>query len=711
MGSAQTQVIQKDIDTPPGNFDEKPLRNNIFGDFASSLESPLSKLLDCSEEAQEKYLELEAVSENDDEHVINTQHYHDHRDVYDPITKGQYGLYEKPELLAAYFHDLNLDYINNEEQTREHLQLIHTDPAWSTKQCNMHIMREELKILDRYNDYFVNYNDVINSCVNYHISIDKNDNCTTENKILGTASPTNMNIANDLRTNNDSEHDKVDEQTVCKNPLEIPEQQKSSAAAEVIYSQAVTTKTAKKRYVSAIEIPMGNCKHDKNESPIGTCIKTKSLKKAGTQGSNLNGSDEIHMYTHNFTIDESDSRYDNVMTIQPVYKRIHFNMHNHDNIEIESTQVTKSDCKHYAHDTTPTSPSRIHFEADTFEYSDYDADQQLPHTRTANKIEATCLGYSQASKLENDRIHKRGYHIIPAKHGKLTGMFEHIPIPIMIDDGATIGIMPTSFYYLHTEIQKLPTVKPHHTRIHTSNGSIEAHFLIDLPLNIQGVLIQLRLLVCDSQVPAAVLLSRSAMVQLQITHNYNTSELYIPYQSIDVKLNNKVLIPPNTKARCHGQLDYFEKDGQPCHISGRAIFWAHIPGRYKPYVPLLVDIYQHIIVFTVYNRGKNTKTLHAGDRVGCIDIRSKDGSITRNLGHYTLQNLSEYAIFTHDIRFSNLSGSYNHAGMASALEKVDFANESPADQKQNRLIISDKPTKQSLNEIKRLESLKTNNHG
>ena len=115
-------------------------------------------------------------------------------------------------------------------------------------------------------------------------------------------------------------------------------------------------------------------------------------------------------------------------------------------------------------------------------------------------------------------------------------------------------------------------------------------------------------------------------------------------------------------------------------------------------------------MFTVYNRGRNTKTLHVGDRVGCIDVRSKDGSITRNLGHYTLQNLTEYAIFTHDIRFSELPGSYDHAAMASALEKIDFANESPTDQKQNRLIISDKPTKQSLNEIRRLDSLKTDKY-
>ena len=608
------------MDSPPGNSGVRPLENHIFEDFTSSLESPLSELFGCSDEAQEKYLEHEAAPENTAEHVIDMQHYHDHRDVYDPLTKGQYGLYEKPELLAAYFHDLNLDYVNNDEQTREQLYIIHTDPAWSIEQCNTHIMREELKILEQYNDYFMNYSDVINTCINYHTSSNVNDDCTNDKDDTGLKSPTDTHIYADKESKANSEHPKDDEKTVRKNPLEIPEQQKGETAAELIYSQTATTETVNKRYVSAIEIPMGICKTKKKESPIGTCIDTKTVKKTCTQDPTFNDPAQIHIYTHNYTIDDFDTRYENVMTIQPVYERIHFNMHNHDNIEIESAQLIKSDCKYYAHDTTPTSPSRIHFEADTFEYSDYDADEQILHTGKANKIEATCLGYTQANKLENDKIRKRGYHIIPAKHGKLTGMFEHIPIPIMIDDGATIGIMPTSFYYLHNEIQRLPTVKPHHTRIHTGNGSIEAHFLIDLPLNIQGVLIQLRLLVCDSQVPAAVLLSRSAMVQLQIIHNYNTSELYIPYQSIDVKLSNKVLIPPNTKARCHGNLDYFEKDGQPCHISGRAIFWAHIPGRYKPHVPLLVDIYQHTIVFTVYNRGRNTKTLHVGERVGCIDV-------------------------------------------------------------------------------------------
>ena len=710
MGSTQTQVVKRYTDPSPGKLDVEATETNIFEELASNLEGPLSTLLSCSDEAQAKYLGHEAVSENLADQTTNMRHYYDHRDVYDPITKGQYGLYENPEILAAYLHDINLDYTNNEEQIREQLSLIHTDPAWSKEQCDAHIMMSELRIVNQYNEYFNGYNDIVSTCINYHTSIDTDDDDIEHDNDIEASSPMSRDTILESRLNKKDTYQNGNQKTVCKNPLEIPEQHKGDTATEILYSQSASADETNKRYVSAIEIPMGNCKSIDDKSPIGTYIDTKNVDNTSMQFTSSKEQDTLHVYTHNDVLNNTDRYFENDTTKHPVYERIHYNMHNHDNLEIESAQLQKSDGKYYAHDTTPTSPSRIHFEADTFEYSDYDAEQQPQRIERTNKIEATCLGYTQANKLDNDKIRQRGYHVLPAKHGKLTGMFEHIPIPIMIDDGATIGIMPTSFYYLHNEIQRLPTIKPHHTRIHTGNGAIEAHFLIDLPLNIQGVLIQLRLLVCDSQVPAAVLLSRSAMVQLQITHNYNTSEIYIPYQSINVRLTNKVLIPPNTKVRCHGRLDRFEKDGQPCHISGRAIFWAYISSRYKPYIPLLVDIHQHTIVFTVYNRGRNTKTLHVGDRVGCIDVRSKDGSITRNLGYYTLQNLTEYAIFTHDVRFSELPGSYDHAAMASALEKIDFANESPADQKQNRLIISDKPTKQSLNEIRRLDSLKTDKY-
>ena len=395
--------------------------------MTSNLEGPLSGLLTCSDEAQAKYLGHEAVSENFADHTMNTQYYHDHRDVYDPITKGQYGLYENPELLAAYFHDINLDYTNNEEQIREQLCLIHTDPAWSKEQCDAHIMEIESKIVNQYNDYFETYNDVINTCLNYH-SVDTEEDATSETDIeMAISNPIQRDTTLDSDQNKICIHQNDNQKTVCKNPLEIPEQQKGDTNIEIVYSQSATADVTNKKYISAIEIPMGNCKSTHDKSPIGTCTEMTNSLETHVQGASSKEQDAPHLYNHNYVSHDMDNYSDNIVANHPIYERIHYDLHKHDNLEIESAQLQKSDCKHYAHDTTPTSPSRIHFEADTFEYSDYDAEQQSQRTERTNKIEATCLGYTHASKLENDKIRQRGYHILPAKHGKLTGMFETYP--------------------------------------------------------------------------------------------------------------------------------------------------------------------------------------------------------------------------------------------------------------------------------------------
>ena len=280
MGSTQTQVVTRSTDPPPGKLDVKASKTSIFEELISNLEGPLSGLLGCSDEAQAKYLGHEAVSENLADQIINTQYYHDHRDVYDPITKGQYGLYENPEMLAAYLHDINLDYTNNEEQIREQLCLIHTDPAWSKEQCDAHIMMTELKIVNDYNEYFNKYNDVINTCINYHTSIDTDDDDGPEHD---NDTEENSSISRDTILENGSNkkdtHQKDNQKTVYKNPLEIPEQQKGDTATEILYSQSANADATNKRYVSAIEIPMGNCKNTHDKSPIGTCIDTTNAEK------------------------------------------------------------------------------------------------------------------------------------------------------------------------------------------------------------------------------------------------------------------------------------------------------------------------------------------------------------------------------------------------------------------------------------------------
>ena len=79
--------------------------------------------------------------------------------------------------------------------------------------------------------------------------------------------------------------------------------------------------------------------------------------------------------------------------------------------------------------------------------------------------------------------------------GMMTGTYDNThDIPIYIDNGSTLNIMPTHFYdnayYLH-HLPKAPTVAK---TIQTGNGPVKTHFWIDILLNVQGCMLQFKLL-------------------------------------------------------------------------------------------------------------------------------------------------------------------------------------------------------------------------
>ena len=67
-----------------------------------------------------------------------------------------------------------------------------------------------------------------------------------------------------------------------------------------------------------------------------------------------------------------------------------------------------------------------------------------------------------------------------------------LEIPLAIDNGAMVKILPKAFYDQHKMLQKLPKVKANMQPILTGNGSIPAYFWLDIPIIIQGVFLQLR---------------------------------------------------------------------------------------------------------------------------------------------------------------------------------------------------------------------------
>ena len=111
--------------------------------------------------------------------------------------------------------------------------------------------------------------------------------------------------------------------------------------------------------------------------------------------------------------------------------------------------------------------------------------------------------------------------------GMMTGTYDNThDIPIYIDNGSTLNIMPTHFYdnayYLH-HLPKAPTAAK---TIHTGNSPVKTHFWIDILLNVQGCMVHFKLLVCDTQAQTGILLSKMALEQLQTWQDYSNNTLY-----------------------------------------------------------------------------------------------------------------------------------------------------------------------------------------
>ena len=61
---------------------------------------------------------------------------------------------------------------------------------------------------------------------------------------------------------------------------------------------------------------------------------------------------------------------------------------------------------------------------------------------------------------------------------------------------------------------------------------MKTHFWIDVLLNVQGCMIQLKLLVCDTQAQTGILLSKMALEQLQTWQDYSNNTLYVKQTAI-----------------------------------------------------------------------------------------------------------------------------------------------------------------------------------
>ena len=267
--------------------------------------------------------------------------------------------------------------------------------------------------------------------------------------------------------------------------------------------------------------------------------------------------------------------------------------------------------------------------------------------------------------------------------GMMTGTYDNThDIPIYIDNGSTLNIMPTHFYdnayYLH-HLPKAPTAAK---TIHTGNGPVKTHFWIDILLNIQGCMIQFKLLVCDTQAQTGILLSKMALEQLQTWQDYSTNTLYVKQTAIPLHAIQNIELLPDRKTTIEVIADRTNELQYKDLIEGQGIIWVWSNDSSKPLQPIIATFHKDKTLITFENTTGQTQYISKGAKVAVLDMRSKDGGMTNFEWDIPTDDEGNLVLYMHTF--------------ASSLEPTKLANEDPVLQAETKIEVSQTPNKHAV---------------
>ena len=267
--------------------------------------------------------------------------------------------------------------------------------------------------------------------------------------------------------------------------------------------------------------------------------------------------------------------------------------------------------------------------------------------------------------------------------GMMTGTYDNThDIPIYIDNGSTLNIMPTHFYdnayYLH-HLPKAPTATK---TIHTGNSPVKTHCWIDILLNVQGCMIQFKLLVCDTQAQTGILLSKMALEQLQTWQDYSNNTLYVKQTAIPLYAIQNIELLPNHKttiaviADRANELQYNEL------IEGQGIVWVWSNDSSKPLQPIVATFHNDKTLITFENTTSQMQYISKGAKVAILDMRSKDGGMTNFEWDIPTDDEGNLVLYAHTF--------------ASSLKPTKLANEDPVLQADTKIEVSQTPNEHTV---------------
>ena len=267
--------------------------------------------------------------------------------------------------------------------------------------------------------------------------------------------------------------------------------------------------------------------------------------------------------------------------------------------------------------------------------------------------------------------------------GMLTGTYDNThDIPIYIDNGSTLNIIPTHFYDKAYYLHHLPKAQAAPQTIHTRNGPVKTHFWIDILLNVQGCMVQFKLLVCDTQAQTGILLSKMALEQLQTWQDYSTNTLYIKQTAIPLYAIQNIELLPDRKTTIEVIADRTNDLQYKDLIQGQSIVWVWSNDSSKPLQPLVSTFRNDKMLITFENTTGHTQYISKGAKVAVLDMRSKDGGMTNFEWDIPTDDEGNLVLYAHTF--------------ASSLEPTKLANEDPLLQAETKIDVSLSPKEHTI---------------
>ena len=117
------------------------------------------------------------------------------------------------------------------------------------------------------------------------------------------------------------------------------------------------------------------------------------------------------------------------------------------------------------------------------------------------------------------------------------------PTKIFIDNGAIPFILPLCTYNKFPILHTYPKTESN-TPIHTGGGLIKSHFWLEILLKLEHQIIQIKVLVCDSECSYDLILGCTSVAQLSAWQDYALYKLYLQQILIPLTVRNNIHVLP-----------------------------------------------------------------------------------------------------------------------------------------------------------------------